>query len=239
MWIGTAADILEWKVGPVGSGPYSGGQGIPGLTLWARRMVAVITWCGILAMYWLMRRLWGERIAMAGAVLVALDPFYLAHSRFHHLDALLTTFATISILALLNYGKDRKWLFLIFSAVAAGLGIATKISGVVLVPWVGIALLIMVRDGGEGSRLTRFWRRVRPALPWGLLVLATIFVIWPALWVNPVGTLHQMLLADAEQAMNPHAFWNFFWHQIYPDPGPGMYPVVWGFPDDALGDAGA
>ncbi len=91
MWIGSAADILEWDVGPVGSGPDDTGQGIPGLTLWARRIIAVATWCGILAMYGLLRRLWGERIATAGAALVALDPFYLAHSRFHHLDALLTT----------------------------------------------------------------------------------------------------------------------------------------------------
>ena len=230
MWIGSAADILEWKVGPVGSAPYTGGRGIPGLTLWARRIIAAATWCGILVMYWLLRRLWGERIAMAGATLVALDPFYLAYSRFHHLDALMTTFATISILALLIFGKERKWLFLALSAVAAGLGIANKISGIVLVPWAGIALLIMARESANArSWLARFWQRTRPALPWGLLALATIFAIWPALWVNPVGTLHQMMLADAEQAMNPHAFWNFFWHQIRPDPGPGLYPVVWAF----------
>ena len=229
MWIGSAAEILEWHLGPIGSSQDDGGQGIPGLTLWARRMIATITWLGILGMYLLMRRLWGERAAMAGAVLVALDPFYLAHSRFHHLDGLVTTFAMISILAMLNYAKGKRIGFLALSAVAAALGMVTKISGLVVVPWAVAALYVLGDGGAEGSWLLRAWRKVRPAVPWGLVILAAVFAVWPALWVNPIGTLQKMAAGGAEQVLNPHVFWNYFWHQIRPDPGPGFYPVAWAF----------
>ncbi len=87
-----------------------------------------------------MRRLWGERVAMAGTALVALDPFYLAHSRFHHLDGLVTTFATLSVLALLNYARGRRAGFMVLSAIMAALGRVTKISGLVVVPWAVAAL---------------------------------------------------------------------------------------------------
>jgi hypothetical protein len=46
---------------------------------------------------------------------------------------------------------------------------------------------------------------------------------------EPGGNAVQDGLRGADQALNPHTFWNYFWHQIRPDPGPGLYPVAWVF----------
>ncbi len=93
----------------------------------ARFPVALITSLGILLMYFLLKGLFHEKIAILATVLIALDPFYLAHSRLIHTDALVTTFMIISLLAFLLYLRkpDRIFLLMITGGFL-GLAILTK-----------------------------------------------------------------------------------------------------------------
>jgi hypothetical protein len=67
----------------------------------ARGPVALALVLGVVAIYALARRLFGPTTAWLGAILIALDPFLLAHSRVLHLDGPLATLMTVSVLALL------------------------------------------------------------------------------------------------------------------------------------------
>jgi 4-amino-4-deoxy-L-arabinose transferase-like glycosyltransferase len=73
---------------------------IDSLLFSGRTGVAIFTWLSIIAGYLLVRLLWGVDVAVAGLILVALSPFYLAHSRFMHLDAVLSSLMSLSVLSL-------------------------------------------------------------------------------------------------------------------------------------------
>ncbi len=69
--------------------------------------IGLLTAAGVAGIFWLARQFWGDAIAFLGAALIALDPFFLANSRMLHLDALLTTFLTLSALSLLGMTKSQ------------------------------------------------------------------------------------------------------------------------------------
>ena len=114
---------------------------LPLLIYRARRLVAVATWLGIIAIYVLLRRLVTAWSAVCATMLVALDPFYLALSRVLHLDALLATFMALSMLSLLVYRRDSSSKrYLVVSAISGGLAIANKSPGLFLLPWLALVL---------------------------------------------------------------------------------------------------
>jgi len=63
---------------------------------------AILTAAAVPVIYLLTRRLLPEPVALLGALFVAFDPFYLAHSRVVHGDAPVTVFMLISTLAIYN-----------------------------------------------------------------------------------------------------------------------------------------
>ena len=228
MWIGAGAHLLAEDIPAERADAGPSAPGVPDSTLWARRLVATTTWLGILGMYPLTRRLFGRRTALLAISLVALGPFYLAHSRVHHLDALLTTFSTLSALSLLVFGhRSSRWLCLVLAGLFAGLAIANKTPGLVLIPW-AVAMLVASRARSAEKRIHIAAGAATSAVFCGV-VLATIWAIWPALWRQPVSTLRQVVEGGLRQGLIPHEYSNFFWFARRPDPGPAFAPVAWLF----------
>ena len=86
-----------------------------------RLPTGIITSVGIGGIYYLLSRLFSQRVALVAGLLLALDPMYLAHSRILYHDGLVTTFMTLSALALLLYiWRSKQWALLL-SGVCAGL----------------------------------------------------------------------------------------------------------------------
>jgi 4-amino-4-deoxy-L-arabinose transferase-like glycosyltransferase len=56
-------------------------QGVSGNLLAAAFPIALTSSVGVLLIYWLSSEIFDRRIALAAALLVAFDPFYIAHSR--------------------------------------------------------------------------------------------------------------------------------------------------------------
>jgi hypothetical protein len=87
--------------------------------------------------------LFGFWPALVGFLLIAADPFHIAHSRLLHLDGLLSSLMLLSLLALLKYllrgGRPAN---LVVSGVAAGLAWLTKSPTLFLVPFVGLLVLL-------------------------------------------------------------------------------------------------
>ena len=190
----------------------------------ARLPIAVLTAVMVVLVYLLVRRLWGERIALIGTLLIALDPFLLAHSRILHQDALVTFFVTLAVLSLALALQQTQvcWLQLALSGVWTGLAALTKPSGFFLAAWTAAwTLLWGLRKDAAGRRLGRM---ITVFLAWLLAAGVTYFVLWPAMWTAPIDTFVNMLSRTGELASGGHD--QFFLGQATADPGFFFYPVV-------------
>ncbi|HID87247.1 MAG TPA: phospholipid carrier-dependent glycosyltransferase [Anaerolineae bacterium] len=197
--------------------------------------VAVFTWLCIAAIYPLARLLWGPWVALLGLVLVALDPFYLAHSRFLHLDAVLASAMTLSLLSLLVSVRGptskvkgnkytRKQGVLVLSGAAGGLAMLNKSPGMFLVPFVALLLAVdVLRRGGSREVILR---AARDLAIWGLVAGVVFVALWPAMWVDPAGTVQRVLAKAIGYAEEGHESGNFFLGHPVDDPGPGFYPLA-------------
>ena len=215
----------------------------------AKLPLAVLHAACIVGIYLLARRLFDARVAILAAVLLAFDPFHLALSRVLHIDALAANFMLLSVLSLLVHlriqncfegiakspllawiwrsrpSKDRPCLYLLLSGAFAALAVLSKSYALFLAPFAGLLLTV--------THLTKE-RDFRQAIPpllgsfaiWCLAAALIFFLLWPALWVDPLGTVRGVLDTAFGYAATPHATTNFFLGNIVEDPGHWFYPVA-------------
>ena len=174
--------------------------------------------------YFIARRLVGPFPALVGALLIAFDPFYTAHSRVLHLDGMLTTLMLVSFLAFIAYLRERRSGYLILSAIIAGLSWLTKSPGVFLIPIVGLlALLDLFRrerpfqNGWHFDRLLRQWGW--PLLLWGLIGILCFILFWPAMWANPIEALTKIIAAAQNYAEDAYGTSRVFFNGVIVDNG--------------------
>jgi hypothetical protein len=203
------------------------------LLLQARVGVALFSWACIVGIYVLARLLWGPRVAVLGLALVGLDPFYLAMSRFLHLDAVLTGAMTASVLSLLvslDRSRSPRWrlAFLALSGLVGGLAILQKSPAMFLAPFVA---LVQGWDALRGSARRRrlLLRAVRDVAIWGLVAAVVYVALWPAMWVNPVRTMQGVLGQAIGYAEEGHSSGSYFFGRPVDDPGWFFYPVALAF----------
>jgi 4-amino-4-deoxy-L-arabinose transferase-like glycosyltransferase len=193
----------------------------------ARFPVVLITSIGILLMYFLIKKLFHEYIALLASVLIALDPFYLAHSRFIHVDALVTTFMILSLLAFMVYLRwPMKTFFLIFTGIFLGLALLTKQPAECLIPFFFLVLLlrylIMVyRDTPDLKKtfygcftLESIDGIVKPFFMILFTACVLFIMLWPVMWVAPVDTVHKLEVGLENVVENPHGRDGFFMGQV-------------------------
>jgi 4-amino-4-deoxy-L-arabinose transferase-like glycosyltransferase len=191
--------------------------------------------------YLLLRRIMRPGIALLAAILWATEPFLIAHSRLLHVDALLTSFSTICILLLLlgsplarrpATGTGR-WFAIVGSGIMAGLALLSKVSGLVLLPWAGLFLAAVViidpqlraANGAHWWRSLGWWvtaarRTLVPYLLWLGCLALTMFVVWPAMWVEPWIAVKGMIEEAILNGGQPHAWGNYFLGRSIQYPGP-------------------
>jgi hypothetical protein len=182
------------------------------------------------------QRLLGLVPAFIGFLLIAFDPFHVAHSRLLHLDGLLSSLLLLALLAFLTFGQERRVSALIVSGVAAGLSWLTKSPGLFLIPTVGLLSALDVWNNRSLRSLARLpalaWHFTWPLILWGLVAIVVFVVLWPAMWVDPLGTLSSLLAPTLSHASEGHPYPVFFNGQIYADgqvDTPAFYPLsyVW------------
>lgn len=189
-----------------------------------RLPVAIGTAVMIVLVYLLVRRLWGERIALIGTFLIALDPFLLAHSRILHQDALIAFFVTLAVLSLALALQQTQvcWLQLCLAGMWAGLAALTKPSGFFLTAWTAASAVVW--GFGKGAVRSRPGRVITVLLVWSIAAGVTYFVLWPAMWTHPVDSFLNMLNRTEELASGGHD--QFFLGHATNDPGVLFYPIV-------------
>jgi len=203
-WVG-----LEWLQGEP--------QNLLDILVAVRLSVAVVTSLGVLGIYMLVSKLFDTKTAILSALLLAMDPFYLAHSRVFHTDAITSVFMILSALSLMLCFRERYicspfkfpflWRYAVLSGVFAGLALSGKSSALVAILFMGLSAILVY--------LFEVWqlREINPkTLSWFVIVLglgiltsaATFFLLWPAMWVDPVGTGRHLLAATVELVEEGH-----------------------------------
>ncbi len=208
---------------------------------------ALLTAVAVPLIYLFIRKLTNETIAIFGALLLAFDPFYLAHSRVAHGDAPVAVFMSLSALAFYIFADDirqqpssgnhpfsslrsRPTRYLAFSAVMGSLAALTKAPGQFMALFViGMSILYAIFEArsisfSKSDLQPIFLRWTSVIAVWGFISLAVFILIWPSMWVDPIGTFRQMWDETFGKVNEGHLV--FFQGQPTLDPGPWFYPYV-------------
>ena len=184
---------------------------------------------GVVAFYHLARRLTTDWIALLFALLLALDPHFIALSRVLGHDAPAGLFVGLALLAFLlavkesderaNLSSRFGWGWLIVSGVFAGLAWLSKSPAFFLVPFVGLVALVEVWRRGTSVRV---WL-LRLAV-WGVVAWIVFAVVWPAGWLEPIAApysvVHNAFLSATDKVeAEAEGYW------LVPDLGPFYYLV--------------
>jgi len=193
---------------------------------------ALLTAATVVGVYLLGKRLLGQKMALLGALLLAWDPFYLAHSRVMALDAVLSSLMILSVLCLLIYlGQGRSAHYLVLAGLLAGLAVLNKTPALFLALFSALAILVYSLRRSDKLVIPR-WRDLRQALLasgiWGMVAGLTYFALWPAMWADPPGTLRATIGTLSEYVPASYEY-SFFRGSTAHDPGPWFYPFVLAF----------
>ncbi len=156
------------------------------------RLAIVLVVCLTLLVAWLFaRQLFDTLTCAIGFFLIALEPMHVAHSRFLHTNGLSSSSMFLCVLAFLHFLRTRRKPSLVVSGIAAGLGFLTVTPSLMVIPiiaFLGLRELFVAPRAklfsAEAARMTYI-----PLIAWGLISLLVVFIVWPAMWVDPVGTV--------------------------------------------------
>jgi len=188
--------------------------------------IALLTSAFVVFTYWAVRRLVDKRVGLLAAIFLALEPFFLAHSRVFHLDALLTVFMCSSVLLLLLYLQERNRKWLVISGILGGLGLLTKSTALFLVPFSLLVFGLYRKRAIYDLRFT-----ICEFLVWCLVLAATFVAVWPSMWVQPLNTLKLYFsgITTEAYATDPSSFAasrHIIFGRVTYNPGWYYYPFV-------------
>jgi 4-amino-4-deoxy-L-arabinose transferase-like glycosyltransferase len=175
-------------------------------------------------------RLLGLLPAFLGFLFIALDPFHIGLTRLLHLDGLMASLVLLSSLAILCFLlRGRNIIYLLLATGAAGFAFLTKSPSLVLMPFFGILFLDEIWrlwKRKKTMQISEVWRIAWPFLVWGIGSAVIFVVFWPAMWVDPLGTLQKMFDVTLSYAIEGHSSDVFFNGRVIDgDPGWIFYPV--------------
>ncbi len=198
---------------------------------WLRLPIILLCAVGGVLFFLLSRRLLGDAVAVLAALLALLDPFWLAHSKIIHLDALLTLTVTLAWLLLMLATRTHRRALYVAAGIAIGLGILTKSPALALGPLM-VGWLLFDRFSataharGERRWLTAFGDTIVDCLWVGIPAALVITLLWPAMWVAPLDSIRRVLGLMGTYSQTGHELGNFWLGQAVASPGWPFYGAV-------------
>lgn len=168
---------------------------------YAKLPVVLITGFGIVFIYFLLKKKYNQSaFPLMAALFLALDPNLLAHSRYFHLDAIVSIFMALSLLTFFTYYSVKGKKYFIISALFTGLSILTKISALALLPFMALVWLIYYCRNTQNNMIGA----IKEAAIFGIIVISVIIVLWPAMWVSPKTVVTKIFLGVKSAAVYTH-----------------------------------
>jgi 4-amino-4-deoxy-L-arabinose transferase-like glycosyltransferase len=191
-------------------------------------------------------RLFGVGPGILAGLLLAAEPFLVAHGQLFSTDTMLALLMAISVLSAVVYFDGRgDRLYLLGSGLAAGLAFSTKAPAILLFGFVPLLGLLWTVRRDQADRGRWEWRSIprlvlrgpgatllRDLLLWGGVAGLIYVLAWPSLWVDPVGTMLRLERGVRGIGESPRRWGNFFLGQSYSDEDvalllrPVFYPIV-------------
>ncbi|MBX0327851.1 glycosyltransferase family 39 protein [Oscillochloris sp. ZM17-4] len=236
MWLGGLGLMLERTAVALG---LAAPPDTLGHLAWLRLGPALAHALLIPAGFLLLRRLLRPSAALIAALLWATSPFLVAHGRLLHLDALLADLCALTVLAALaacRAARPLPWLAL--SGTICGLALLTKGPALIVLPFVGLAMVALygerrAMDEGRGdwSLVIHRWSdAIRWAVPRYLLWLGVaglvVLALWPALWAAPGRALGSYVGEIVGNGGRANGDGQFFLGRSDADPGALFYPLA-------------
>jgi hypothetical protein len=195
-----------------------------------RQVLIVFAAIAFALAFWYALRLLGLAEALLGFLLIGLEPYGIGLGKLLHVDAIAALFfllAMVTMLVFIHRGRCKR--DLLVCGVASALAILTRAQTAVLIPIFGLLLLIALTNG----KLRRpTWaelkdRLVWPLAVWGVAMLATAVVLWPALSTAPRTVISGMFSFAETAAIEGHEKVIYFDGELFTgDPGYRFYPVA-------------
>lgn len=150
---------------------------------WAVKKLPLVIGQSILVLVigYIFSRLWGKRAAMALALLLALNPLLIAHTRVYAMDSLLALFTLLSLGLLLLWQKTNATRYLAAAGMSAALAVLSKLSGVTLVPF-SIGFIVW-----QQRRYS-----LKPLALWLVAFFITAILVLPSLVTNTIPIVQEI-----------------------------------------------
>ncbi len=149
-----------------------------------RRLMAISNLLGIVLLYVLGTRLYDRRVALLAAAFAAVTAFLIQQSHFFTVDMAVNFFVLLFFVAAVGMVQHGRWDDIVFTGLALGMALASKISTWPLVPIAVIGLILADRHRQRGLR--RQWPRLAlEILLLGAVSFLTLRVAQPDMWAGP------------------------------------------------------
>ncbi len=190
---GFGQGYLDYEKGRLDPFMYSHGQN-PLVLLQIARLIQVLLVVALFTiLYYLLQRLIPKLPAAFAVLIASFDPFFLGQSRLLDHEAMLSLFVVVSLLAFVIYlSQGRKFVYLLISAIAAGLAQLTKSSAIAMLAPIGVLLLIQIFQERQNGILRALTSNTKIFFLWFIVLMVTYFVFWPGMWVAPGKMLYEV-----------------------------------------------
>jgi len=192
---------------------------------WLRMPVALACAAAIAAIYLLARRVMDERTALLGAGLLIFDPFLLAHGRLLQMDGLLTAGIAVAWLALVVALRTGQRRFYLISGLSIGAALLTKSPALVMGPLM-LGAIVLTRMRQHGSTRARLGRTGADLLWTGIPAAISIFLLWPAMWADPVAAFGNVWELMTTYGGEAHELGSYWLGRPAAEPGMLFYPAT-------------
>ncbi len=237
MWIGSLARAI-WAAGH-GWGLWATEDDASFLTSpsglnIARITMAVVTAALIGGLVLLLVRWAGRGAAAVAGVILATEPFFVAHGAVLHTDELLALFGVAALVATaLALGvprhtswEGRPWAGALAGALFAG-ALLTKVTALMFLPAVGLlGMWAVVRNLREANasepRTIALVPLLRTGCSWLSAAVVVSVALYPALWVAP---FDELAFIRRSASIGAQGHLQFFRGEVTPTPGTLFYPI--------------
>lgn len=235
MWIGTMGVKfynlyydLVYKTPP----PDNNISVVFGLDFTQKLLLTIVISLALVSIYEALKNIFNYKVALLSVLFISLEPFYVSLTRVFHLEGLLSTFMLASTLWLYLYYLKNSNRYLLYSGIFAGLSILTKTTALYLLPFSFIFLLIVKlkenihRTESGKFKFSHFLRiYLLPLSIWFFTLITTIFILWPALWVDLVGVFEAIYRGITVIGIEREHI-QYYFGRLVENPGISFYPVV-------------